>query len=79
MASLHNQKKDNNQFKNKKQSELPENQTAWTPDNQEVKEEIFIQTSKRGREGQRRQRGAAKEERMSGKVGGQTKQSHICM
>ena len=34
----HNQKKDNNKFKNKKQQELPENQTIWNSDNQGVKE-----------------------------------------
>ena len=44
-ASSHNQNKDNNQYKNKKQPELPENQTAWKSDNQGVKEETFIQTT----------------------------------
>ena len=39
-ASLHNQKKDNNKFKNKKQPELTENPTVWKSDNQEVKESI---------------------------------------
>ena len=34
----------------KKQPELPENQTAWKSDNQGVKEEAIIQTSRRGRE-----------------------------
>ena len=34
---------------NKKQPELPENQTAWNSDNQEVKE-TFIQTGRRGRD-----------------------------
>ena len=29
---MHNQKKDNNQFKNHKQPEVPENQTAWESD-----------------------------------------------
>ena len=48
-ASLYNQKKDTNQFKDKKQPELPENQTAWKSDNQGVKEETFIQTGRRGR------------------------------
>ena len=37
-TSLHNQKKDNNQFKNKKQPEVPESQTAWKSDNEGVKE-----------------------------------------
>ena len=33
-ASLHNQKKDNNQSKNNKQPEVQENQTVWKSDNQ---------------------------------------------
>ena len=48
-ASLHNQKKDN-KFKNKKQPDLTENKTVWKSDNQEVKEETFNQTSRRGGE-----------------------------
>ena len=51
-ASSHNQKKDNNQFKRKKQPELPENQTVWKSDNQGVKEETFIQAGRRGGDGQ---------------------------
>ena len=47
-ASSHNQKKDNNKFKNKKQPELTENRTVWKSDNQGVKEETFIQTGRRG-------------------------------
>ena len=50
-ASLHNQKKDN-QFKNKKQPEMPESQTVWKSNNQGVKEETLIQTCRRGRDGQ---------------------------
>ena len=42
-AFSHNQKMDNNQFKNKK-TELP--------DNQGVKEETFIQTGRKDRDGQ---------------------------
>ena len=49
---MHNQKKDNNKFKNKKQPELPENQTVWKSDNQGVKEETFTQTGRRSRDGQ---------------------------
>ena len=45
-ASSHNQKKDNNQSKNNKHSEVPENQTAWNSDNQGVKE-TFTQTGSR--------------------------------
>ena len=37
-------------LKTKKQPELPENQTVWKSNNQEVKEETFIQTSRRGGE-----------------------------
>ena len=40
-TSLHNQKKDNDKFKNEKQPELPENQIVWKSDNQRVKEETF--------------------------------------
>ena len=35
------------QFKNNKQPEVPENQTAWNSNNQGVKE-TFIQTGRRG-------------------------------
>ena len=40
------------QFKNKKQPELTENQTVWKSNNQGDKEETFIQTGRRGRDGQ---------------------------
>ena len=40
------------QFKNKKQPELTENQTVWKSDNQGDKEETFIQTGRRGGDGQ---------------------------
>ena len=33
-------------IKTKKQPELPENQTVWKSDNQEVKEETFLQTGR---------------------------------
>ena len=46
-GSSHKQKKDNNKFKNKKQPEVPENQTVWKSDNQGVEEETFIQTGRR--------------------------------
>ena len=55
-ASLHNQKMDN-KFKNKKQPELPENQTVWKFDNQGVKEETFIQTGRSGADKQLWRRG----------------------
>ena len=45
---MHNQKKDNNKFKNTKQPELTENRTVWKSNNQGVKEETFIQTGRRG-------------------------------
>ena len=48
---MHNQKKDNNQFKNSEQAELSENQTPWNSDNPGVKE-TFIQTGRRGGDGQ---------------------------
>ena len=54
---MHNQKKDKNKFKNKKQPELPGNWTAWKSDNQGVKEETFIQTGRRVRDGHPGQRG----------------------
>ena len=44
---MHNQKEDNNQSKNNKQTEVPENQTAWNFDNHRVKE-AFTQISRRG-------------------------------
>ena len=37
---------------NKKESELPEKRTVWKSDNQGVKKETFIQTGRRGRDGQ---------------------------
>ena len=40
------------QFKNKKQPELTENRTVWKSDNQGDKEETFIQTGRRGGDGQ---------------------------
>ena len=43
--------KDNNKFKNKQQPELPENWTVWKFNNQGIKEETFIQTRRRGRDG----------------------------
>ena len=49
---MHNQKKNNNQFKNNKQPEVPENQTACNSDNQGVKE-TFTQTGRRGRDRRR--------------------------
>ena len=50
-TSLHNQKKDNDKFKNEKQPELPENQTPWKSNNPGVKE-TFIHTGRRGGNGQ---------------------------
>ena len=51
-APSHNQKKDNNKCKNKKQPELTENRTVWKSDNQGIKEKAFIQTRRSGRDGQ---------------------------
>ena len=41
MASSHNQKKDNNKFKNEKYQEFSENTTVWQSNNQGVKEETL--------------------------------------
>ena len=49
--------KENNQFKDTKQPELPENRTVRKSNNQEVKEEMFIQTGMRSRDRQPGQRG----------------------
>ena len=48
------QPKEGQQFKNKKQPELTENRTVSKSDNQRVKEETFIQTYRRGGDGQPR-------------------------
>ena len=45
-------KEGSQQFKNKKQPELTENQTAWKSDNRGNKEETFIQAGRRGGDGQ---------------------------
>ena len=50
------QPKGQQQFNNKKQPELTENRTAWKSDNQGDTEEAFIQTSRRGGDGQPWQR-----------------------
>ena len=81
-ASSHNQKKDNNKFKKKIKTELPENPTVWKSDNQGVKKETFIQMVGGAR-------WAAGVERMHGKAvaGGQGRatqwlvdhMSHICV
>ena len=46
------QPKEGQQFKNKKQPELTENRAVWKSDNQGDKEETYIQTGRRGRDGQ---------------------------
>ena len=55
-ASLQNQKKNNNKFKTKK-LEVSENQTVWKSNNQGIKEETFIQTDRRDKDGQQELRG----------------------
>ena len=40
------------QYKDTKQPELSENRTVWKSNNQGVKEETFIQTGRRGGDGQ---------------------------
>ena len=64
-VSSHNQNKDNNKFKNKKQPELTETQTIWKSDNQGVKEETFIQTGRRGRGRQAGWRGLITRQRLA--------------
>ena len=54
MHLLAQPKEGQQQFKNKKPPELTENRTAWKSDNQGVKEETFVHTSRRGRDGQKR-------------------------
>ena len=67
----------------KKQPELPENQTVWRCDNQGVKEETFIQTGRRGRDGKPGWRGFTAWwcPEVLGRRGGGWRmgQSHICM
>ena len=53
-------KENDNKFKNKKQPRLPENQIVWKSDSQGITEETFIQTGRRGRDGQPGQRGRGK-------------------
>ena len=64
-ASSHNQRKDNNKFKNKKQPELTGKQTVWKSNNKGDKEETFIQTGSRGRDGQPGQRGLAARQQLA--------------
>ena len=58
------QPKGQQQFKKKKQPELTENQTVCKSDNQGDKEETFIQTGRRGGDGQLGQRGLAARRRL---------------
>ena len=69
-TSSNNQKKHNNQFKNKNQPELPENRAVWKSNNQGVKEETFIQTGRRGRDGSKAERTHGKT--AAGRLGGPT-------
>ena len=52
LCLLSQPKEGQQQFKNKEQPELRENQTVWKSDNQGDKEETFIQTGSRGADGQ---------------------------
>ena len=62
----------------KKKPELTENQTVWKSENQGVKEETFIQTGRRGGDGQPGWEGLTKAvargqgEVVAGRVGGPT-------
>ena len=51
------QPKEEQHFKNKKQPEQTENQTVWKSNHQGDKEETFIQTGRRGGDGQPGRRG----------------------
>ena len=66
---------------NKTPQELTENRTIWKSDNQEVKEETFIQTGRRGGVGQSggedSKQGGSWRTRQGGSL--QTGQSHICV
>ena len=48
----HTTKRRTTNLKTKKQPELPENRIVWKSDNEGVKAETFIQTGRRGRDGQ---------------------------
>ena len=48
LCLLAHPKEGQQQFKNKKQSELRENRTVWKSDNQGDKEDRFIHTGRRG-------------------------------
>ena len=82
-AYSHNQKKNNNNLKTKKQPELTENRTVWKSDSQGVKEETFIPTSRRGRDGQWGWRGLEARQWLEDRAGWgsswRSRQSHICM
>ena len=58
------QPKGQQQCKNKNQPKLTENRTVWKSDNQGDKEETFIQTSRRGGDGQLKWRGLAATRRL---------------
>ena len=61
----HTMKEGQQQFKNKKQPELTENQTVWKSNNQGDKEETFTQTGRRGRDGQPGRRGLTARRRLA--------------
>ena len=62
------QPKGQQEFKNKKQPKLTENQTVWKFDSQGDKEETFIQTGRRDRDGQLGWRGLAARQRLADPV-----------
>ena len=80
MSTLHNQKRDNNKFKNKNNQNGQKVKLYGKSNNQGVREETFIQTSKRDGDGQQRQRGfMARQQQVdwvgdaaAGKLGGPT-------
>ena len=56
-------------LKTKTQQELTENQTVWKSNNQGIKEETFIQTGRRGRDGQLGWKGLTARQQLEDGVG----------
>ena len=80
--SPHNQKKDKNKFKNKKQPELPENQTVWVPTIKELKKKHSSRLVGKAEMGRRMERTHSKRAaRGPGRQDGSwwSGWSHICM
>ena len=85
-ASLHNQKKDNRKFKNKKITRTARKLTVWKSNYQGVKKETFIQNNKRSGDEHQGWRGQSArwqlEDQVSKVAAGElrwARQPHICM